>query len=188
MNIDYTQVAKRFIELSGGKDKLNEEMDSKLSAINQKWNQDIDAIGRILRSHLFVEHFITECLIFFNPNLSHARDVRLSYSQKLKFIEGYSNEIRDLAPGIRRLNKIRNRLAHTLEATVSDEDTNVILGIASFRCLREESAKPDFASNDSLDVLEDFAKHVGCRLDSLADNDSLAKRFAIAIGELTVET
>ena len=73
MNIDHEYVAKRVIELSGGKDKFNEEMDSKLARINEKWNQDVDAIGRILRAHLFVEHFVTECLVSFNPALGNIK-------------------------------------------------------------------------------------------------------------------
>jgi hypothetical protein len=80
LNIDHELVARRVIELSGGKDKLNKEMDSKLAKFNEKWNQDIDAIGRILRAHLFVEYFITECLVSFNPSLGDVKETRLTFS------------------------------------------------------------------------------------------------------------
>jgi hypothetical protein len=37
-------------------------------------------------------------------------------------------------------------------------------------------------------VLEDFAKHVGGRLESLADPDSLAKRYEQVFNELAAKT
>lgn len=183
MNIDYEHVTKRVIELSGGKDKLNNEMDEKLAKINEKWNQNIDAIGRILRAHLFVEHFVTECLEAFNPKLGNIKKARLTFAQKLTLIENYSEETKELSKGIKRLNKIRNQLAHNLESTVLDQDKESLLSVSFFKALREELAKPDKASDDNLVVLEDFARHVGGRLASLADPDSLAKRFEQAFKE-----
>ncbi|NOI28031.1 hypothetical protein [Vibrio coralliilyticus] len=188
MSIDHEQVAKRVIELSGGKDSLNEEINSNLAKINEKWDQDVDAIGRILRAHLFVEHFITECLVSFNPSLGNIKDARLTFSQKLALIEGYSEETKELAKGIKRLNKIRNQLAHNLSGTVTDQDKESLLSVLSFRALRIELAKPETPSDDNLAVLEDFAKHVGGRLSSLADPDSLAMRFERVIHELDKKT
>lgn len=188
MSINHEYVAKRVIELSGGKDKLNKEMDAKLAKINEKWNQDIDAIGRILRAHLFVEHFVTECLVSFNPKLGDIKEARLTFSQKLALIESYSEETKELSKGIRRLNKIRNQLAHSLSGAVTDQDKESLLSVASFKALRAELAKPGMPSEDNLVVLEDFAKHVGGRLASLADPDSLAKRFEQVFSELANET
>lgn len=183
MDIDHTEIARRVIELSGGKQKLNHEMDQKLARINDKWDQDVGVIGRILRTHLFVEHFITECLIAINPALGDLEKARLSFAQKLALIEDYSLEIQELAVGIRRLNKIRNQLAHNLEAKVTDKDKESLLSVKTFRALREALAKPGTPSDSSMDVLEDFAKHVGSRLESLADPDSLANRFQQALRE-----
>ncbi|ABZ76736.1 hypothetical protein Shal_2177 [Shewanella halifaxensis HAW-EB4] len=188
MNIDHEQVAKRVIELSGGKDKLNREMDGKLEKITEKWNQDVDAIGRILRAHLFVEHFVTECLLSFNPKLGDIKEARLTFAQKITLIESYSEETKELSKGIRRLNKIRNQLAHNLAGTVTDQDKESLLSVTSFKALRNELAKPGVPSDDNLVVLEDFAKHVGGRLASLADPDSLAKRFEQVFNELDNKT
>jgi len=186
--IDHGEVAKRVIELSGGKEMLNEEMDQELATINEKWDQDVGAIGRILRSHLFVEHFITECLVAFNPALGNLEKARLSFAQKLALIEDYSPELQELAVGIRRLNKIRNQLAHNLEATVTEQDKQSLLSVRTFKALRDALAKPGTPSDDNMDVLEDFAKHVGGRLSSLADPNSLANRFQRAIQELEQRT
>ncbi|WP_284893594.1 hypothetical protein U0O11_16640 [Cobetia sp. D5] len=183
MDIDHTEIAKRVIELSGGTQKLNDEMDQKLARINDKWNQDVGAIGRILRAHLFVEHFVTECLVTFNPALGNLEKARLTFAQKLALIENYSPEIEELVVGIRRLNKIRNQLAHNLEAKVTDQDKESLLSVKTFRALREALAKPSTPSDNSMDVLEDFAKHVGSRLESLSDSNSLAHRFQQALRE-----
>ena len=188
MNFDYEYVAKRVIELSGGKDKLNEEMDLKLARINKKWDQNVDAIGRILRAHLFVEHFVTECLVSFNPALCNIKEARLTFAQKLTLIEAYSDETKELSKGIKRLNKIRNQLAHNLEGNVTDQDKESLLSVTSFKALRVELAKPNEPSSNNLDVLEDFAKHVGGRLASLADPDSLAKRYEQVFKELANRT
>lgn len=188
MNIDSNVLAQKVIELSGGKERFNAEIDRKLGLINEKWNQDVDSIGRILRSHLFIEHFLTNYLIALNPNLGDLRGARLSFSQKLTLIESYSAETKELASGIKRLNKIRNRLAHRLEAKVTDQDKESLLSLKSFKALREELAKPNTPSSDNLDVLEDFARHVGSRLASLADPDDLSIRISLAMSELAGET
>lgn len=188
MELDHKFIAKRVIELSGGKEKLNAEMDKKLAQINDKWNQDVEAIGRILRSHLFVEHFVTECLISFNPSLGNLEKARLTFAQKLALIENYSPELQEIAVGIRRLNKIRNQLAHNLEACVTEQDKEVLLSVKTFRALREALAAPEKPSENSMDVLEDFAKHVGGRLASLADPESLTLRFRQAFQELETRT
>lgn len=188
LELDHERVAKRVIELSGGREKLIEETQRNLSRLTDKWNQDVGAMGRILRAHLFVEHFITECLITFNPGLGDVAKARLSFAQKLALIEDYSQELRELSVGIGRLNGIRNRLAHDLEAEITDQDKNSLLSVRSFRALREELSKPESPSEDGLDVLEDFAMHVGMRLSSLADPDSLGKRFQVALQEYEKRT
>ena len=188
MDIEHQKLAQKVVELSGGKDALNVEMDRKLSLINEKWNQDVDAIGRILRSHLFVEHLLTEYLIALNPNLGDLKDTRLTFSQKLSLVENHSSETKELASGIRRLNTIRNQLAHRLEAKVTDQDKESLLSLKSFRYLREALAKPNIPNSDNLVVLEDFAKHVGSRLASLADPEDLSVKTSQAMSELAIET
>ncbi len=188
VDIDHERLVQKVIELSGGKDALNAEMDRKLSLINEKWNQDVDAIGRILRSHLFVEHFLTEYLVALNPNLGDLRGTHLTFSQKLSLVENHSNATKELASGIRRLNTIRNQLAHRLEAKVTDQDKESLLSLRSFRYLREALAKPNTPSSDNLVVLEDFAKYVGSRLASLTDPEDLSARISQAMCELVIET
>jgi len=184
MEIDHEYVVKRVIELSGGRKKLHNKINADVARINEKWEQDIDSIGRILRAHLFVEHFVNDCLVSFNPNLGNIKQARLTFSQKLSLIENYSEETKELSRGIRRLNKVRNQLAHNLAVTVTDEDKESFLSIHSFNSIRKELAKPELPSEDNLVVLEDFAKYVAGSLAALADSGSLGKIFEQVFSEL----
>ncbi len=182
------RLIERVIELSGGKDALNEETGKKLAYINEKWSQDVVGIGRILRAHLFVEYFITDYLRAANPNLGKLDDAKLSFSQKVHLIGSSAPDITRLIPGIKRLNAVRNRVAHTLKAEITEEDISVILADKYFKALRIESAKPGKPSDDGFDVIEDFAKHVGAYLESHSDPDSLGKRFVQAFKEYAGKT
>ena len=188
MESHYTKIAKRVIELSGGKNALNAETEKALEEFNARWDQNIESMGRILRSHLVLEYYITKCLKALNPNLDNLDRARLTFNQKFELIKPYSIETEVLAVGIKRLNKIRNRLAHTLEETVNEQDAEIFLSIEYFRSLREALAKPHLPSSDSLDVLEDFAKFASQWLDSLSNPNSLSKRFEQAFSELGTET
>jgi hypothetical protein len=74
-----------------------------------------------------------------------------------------------LVPGLRRLNKIRNRLAHTLNTSVTNEDRDLLLLIELFRALRDALASPAVASVEPADVQESFAQHAGMALNAAAD-------------------
>lgn len=87
-----------------------------------------------------------------------------------------------LLPGIRRLNTIRNRLAHNLSADVTADDANIFQGIELFRAMREERKKPDQPSVEAIDILEDFAKHAGIALHASAtrNGELWEKAFRLA--------
>ena len=67
--IDQQKITARAIELMGGQEAFLRAADQELENIHQKWNQNIELIGRILRAHLFVEHYMTEYLAKTNPRL-----------------------------------------------------------------------------------------------------------------------
>ena len=92
-----------------------------------------------------------------------------------------------LIPGIRRLNKIRNRLAHNLSADVTTDDVNVFLGITLFKAMRDESAKPNHASGAPIDILEDFSRHTGIALHASAIRDDKLWSEAIRLAEADTE-
>lgn len=182
------KIITRVIELSGGKAALIEETDKKLDFINDKWGQDVVAIGRILRAHLFVEYFMTKCIQTVNPKLGDLDEARISYNQKINLLKGCSKHIDQMIPGIKRLNIIRNRVAHNLTAEITDQDIESIFSDQSFKALRDAHTKPNKPSADKFEIIEDFAKHVGSYLDSEGEADSLAQRFKQAFKESENET
>lgn len=90
----------------------------------------------------------------------------MSFSQKLALVDTGVAGTGYLIPGIRRLNSIRNRIAHTLRAEVTDDDANAFLQIHMFRAMRDELARSESkaASTDPIVVLEEFARHAGLSL------------------------
>jgi hypothetical protein len=187
--MDPQRVVSHVIKLLGGRDAASAHFDADFRLLNDRWNQSTDKIGRILRAHLFVEHFLAEYLVARNPALGSLENARLTFTQKLALIGEATGGVAYLIPGIRRLNTIRNRLAHDLCADVTSDDINVFLGIELFEAMRDESAKPNQASADPLDILEDFARHTGIALHASAirNDDLWAEAIRMAEAETEAE-
>lgn len=86
----------------------------KLEDIAAVWRGvDLDTMGRVLRAHLVVEHFINEALVADGIDLQRLRDggIRPLFHQKQKLL-GERGAMALLADGINQLNAIRNRFGH----------------------------------------------------------------------------
>lgn len=179
---DPKKVLEKLYELLGGPDEFWKYSLDEHELIVSLWEQDTGQIGRILRAHLFVEHWLNEYLRTKNPNLGSLEKARLSFAQKVDLVGDVSSGISYLMLGIRRLNAIRNRLGHSLTAEISDTDGNIFLEIGLFRAMRDEGAKPKIPSTDPVDIIEDFAKHVGLVLQSIATGSAeiWAEAFRLA--------
>ncbi|MFX5756849.1 hypothetical protein ABTE27_23140, partial [Acinetobacter baumannii] len=55
-------LANRVLELLGGREAAIASMEAEYHALKERWKQDVDTIGRILRAHLHVEYYLTEHL------------------------------------------------------------------------------------------------------------------------------
>ncbi|MCI2809080.1 hypothetical protein [Eoetvoesiella caeni] len=82
------------------------------------------------------------------------------------------------------MNKIRNRLAHNLEATVNEEDATVLLQ-GMFKAFREAGASgtEKQISTNPIDVLEEFAEFASSMLHAPSGQHS--KAFSLALNELS---
>ena len=180
---DPAEVAKRTVELLGGPGKAREITDAEFGEMRSRWNQDVEAIGRILRSHLYVEHYLTEYLANANPRLGSLAQARLTFAQKVDLLDSHDSRLADVLPGIKHLNTIRNRLAHRLSAAITAEDSAVFLNAKLFKVMREEGAKPGMPSQDPLDILEQFAQHASHFLTS--EFSALGIAFGKALDELS---
>ncbi len=140
-----------------------QELEQNIQYVNLLWAQDIAMIGRILRAHLFLEHFLTKFIQKRNPELGSIERARISFSQKLDLVKSKDQIINSLIPGIRRLNSIRNRVAHTMKAEISEADAKVFLRNAIFRAYREALAKglKEKIKPNTIELLEDYAKFAG---------------------------
>lgn len=91
--------------------------------MTRRWNQDFEAIGRILRSHLYLEHYLTEHLEKTNAQLGSMSAARLTFAQKVNLLDPDNPRLAEILPGVKQPNQIRNRLAHQLTAVVTQDDT-----------------------------------------------------------------
>lgn len=83
---------------------------------------DTSAMSVILRAHLIVEHFIDEYLSKAHPGIQDWEGARLTFAQKQALIDHPQSVIAMLLPGIGALNRARNKLAHTLDASLAEGD------------------------------------------------------------------
>jgi hypothetical protein len=175
-------VARHVIELLGGREKAFQTLTSDHQSVTSRWEQDIATIGRILRAHLFVEHFLSEYLQSKNPNLGSLEEARISFGQKITLLAAGRPEIEYLLPGIRRLNIIRNRIAHSLRAELTQNDTDVFLQVKLFAAMRNEMAKSSkrVPSSDHVDIMEEFAMHAGFALHQGPMTEVLAEAIRLA--------
>ena len=107
--LDPKEYAARVIELYGGHERFFSLMEQRFKEFDAIWEQDADTIGRVLKAHLAVEHFLTEYITFANPKLGSLEKARLSFRQKVELLGGDDHSMTFLKPGLRRLNTIRNR-------------------------------------------------------------------------------
>lgn len=89
---------------------------------------DTSGMSVILRSHLIVEHFVDEYLRKAHPGVQDWDTARLTFAQKVAFIDHPRMNFRMIVPGIRALNRARNKIVHTLDAALPPGDLQPIEG------------------------------------------------------------
>ena len=157
--------------------------DLKFHEIDEVWSGvDANIVGRFLRAHLVVEHFVDENLRKINPSLG-AFD-RLSFSNKVELLNPTSAFVQWIRPGIRKLNALRNKFAHQLNYKLTHDDVRFIFGdekeLPKYLNAFKRIADPAQVV-EPIDVIEAFADFVAqmLRLEkTLADK--LEEAVAIA--------
>ncbi len=76
-----------------------------------------DLMGRVLKCHLIIEHYLDRFLAA-KHHIDNIEDARLTFSQKAKLLPNAGSAVSFVKPGILKLNAIRNRFGHRLEAHV----------------------------------------------------------------------
>ncbi|MFG3449583.1 hypothetical protein ACGFZ3_13460 [Stenotrophomonas sp. NPDC047960] len=109
---------------------------------------DHDPIGRVLKCHLVVEHYLTEWLVN-HYGIQDIEKVRLTFAQRANLIPSQGQAVSFMKPGILKLNAIRNDFGHSMEATPSMDDMSALLTV-----LRVFQPQRRFES--PLDIVEAF--------------------------------
>ncbi len=143
-------------ELGPHQGLLDREFTEWRDEMDRLFARDHNAIGRVLKHHLILEHYITRHLEAVAPGHDWSR-ARLRFGQKVDLIPQGNEIIEYLVPGIREINAIRNRLGHQINAQPSLDSLNRCiesLGIIHPYCHKTYS--------EAVDVIEDFTAMV-CR-------------------------
>ncbi|MBR7780640.1 hypothetical protein [Undibacterium luofuense] len=144
----------------GGIDKFHAEREAMSKEAREVFDQDVLEIGRILRSHLYVEYYIDKYLK--EKYCYNRKDLNITFSKKIKIINDKNDELKPFIRSIKRLNLIRNKMAHNLKFRIREEDANF------FR--NEDLYKNYFFSKivideeNKIDVYELYSSLVACRI------------------------
>ena len=95
-------------------------------------SQDHDLLGRVLKCHLVVEHYL-ERFLSVHFGIEDLAQVKLTFHQKAKLLPDQASAAAFVKPGVVRLNAIRNQFGHTLRPVLTIQDLgpmNDVLGIA----------------------------------------------------------
>ena len=104
--------------------------------------------GRIIKCHLisevYIDKYLTEKLSL--PNLS---DVRLSYYQKVMLLPERNEAPALFKPGLLTLNRLRNKFAHNLEATLSKSELSTMTTMLKM-------SEPPVSAMTAIEMVEKF--------------------------------
>lgn len=107
-----------------------------------------DAVGRVLKSHLLMEHYIGRFLAD-HYKLTGLSGAKLSFFQKAMLLPDTHGGVAVLKPGILRLNTIRNRLGHRLNVAIEKADLGPIANLLPIM-------RPDLDDPDPIQSIEAF--------------------------------
>lgn len=135
---------------------------------------DHDAIGRVLRSHLVVEHFLNSYLAA-HYDIDEFDELRLSFFQKAKLLPSRNTSAAYVRPGILQLNSVRNKFGHQTNHRIDGHEISAILQVLGV-------ARSGTKFENSVEAIEAFAP-VACAFLSLPD-PPLRKLFAEAFANV----
>jgi len=129
-----------------------ENIEEEFNKQNKKYKsflyQDHDFIGKLLKFHLITEYYINEYLqnkykdVVFN-------DVDLRYYQKLNLLPANDYRVAFIKPGLKQLNRVRNKFSHNLGATVELGELNEMLNVLGITRKETKYKEPE-------QVIEEF--------------------------------
>lgn len=106
-------------------DDINHHFESENKRFIALLQQDHDVMGRVLKAHLILEHYLTTYLgkTF---GIDDIDSIRLSFSQKVELLPSSGSAASVIKLGIKQLNSIRNKFAHRIEVDLEQLDINAM--------------------------------------------------------------
>jgi hypothetical protein len=109
---------------------------------DQLWSKDNDFLGLILKCHLIVEYYMTECLQVALPGIDDFKSARLTFAQKHALLTGWTFGFPWIKEGVKELNTLRNKVAHKIDYQIQDADLSKIYScMDSFYHVKKEPVK-----------------------------------------------
>lgn len=90
------------------------------------WAKENDLMGLVLKCHLIVEFYMTQCLRVSLPGIDRFDDARLSFAQKHHLLTGWTFGFPWVKDGVGALNTLRNKVAHNIHYEIQDKDLQKI--------------------------------------------------------------
>ena len=128
--------------------EIREFFDNENNNFKELLRTDHTRFGRVVKCHLITETYI-ERYLQKKLALSNLSDARLSYYQKVKLLPEHGSAPAIIKPSLLRLNRIRNRFAHSLDAEVLVDELSPLTDILEISGRNTENI-------DALDTIETF--------------------------------
>ena len=101
--------------------RLRVEAERREKEFQQLADQDLTSIGRVLRGHLLVEHFLRRFLLLHLPVTGSSPELDVRFFKLIKLTCGAGSPLERLYAPLSSLNSIRNRFAHRLSPEIVSE-------------------------------------------------------------------
>lgn len=149
------------------------------------WKSDISIIGRVLTAHLILEYYMDQYIYAANPALKDLSKIGLNFYKKLEIVRQCLPDPTKILDGIASINKIRNTLAHNINATIPAKNLATLrLALKTGRTKNEGSNLKDNislittfteAASAILHFHASFIKKIGHGKGLIAYNDRIIK-------------
>lgn len=171
---DIEGVDEAMRELDPHWDKISADFEARNQAFMALMGRDHVTLGRVLKCHLVVEHYIDQFLVH-HLDGHDFQDARLTFHQKATLLPRRVSTAAFVRPGIIRLNKIRNGFGHRLDAMLEMEDLGPILEVLAIARKGTTFAEP-------ADAIEAFTT-VACTW-LMVPNEELGEVMARAFAKI----
>ena len=129
-------------------EKLDTYFQNKNSDFRALMETNHDELGRVLKCHLVIEHYLTTYLSN-HYGIDDIDQIRLSFAQKVKLLPDKGSAVSYVKKGIERVNKIRNRFGHELDAKICNGEINELDDVLKIM-------RPEVCSETPINRIENF--------------------------------